>query len=726
MGSSITVSGGMTAGDIVLAFSDSALQAICYVADFEIIKSLVPTGHDYRGGRKDSNSSASGSTCNSFKTCSVPEHFSEWLENGGGIFWISGGLVCGKSTFTRHLSSCTNAKDRLLTWSGILPLVDIFCVSQNPDTRTQYSINNLLNTIACQISKRHLELVAVAFPDQWVYMMRTWSRPPGVDSITRKDLSYAVKSLALLGHFDTSFCFFIDGLDQYKDYERGTLALLKHLSTSPCLKFCITSRLDSMNSNASGFDQSRRLHPPDYTIPSIHKHISKNLADNSWIVQHQCADPFGHDKVFDDIRMASRGSFTWIDLALSAALSGMKIPDDLGDLLARLKEFPTDLARLFLHILNGVQDELQDRQARILLIASQAQEPLNVLAFSFLDESDPDFVLRRPAMPMDQKEVESRSRLTKMIILSLSRGILEVVPPGENSSKELVTFSHNSMRNYVCGVEAREILTQRLRSPFNPQKTICEILLARIKFHQMGPFWEEGGLIHDLVLKFLEEVRLYEVAKNDVLGMYINELEKVVCQRKGRTFWWWQKRSIEKGETTSTFLELMIRCRLVGYLSWRFKHCPNLIPGPLEMANLLESTLIPPVEAQVNSNMVKAFLDHGADPNYLSDHGYYLDAKPTPWKLFLIHLAQSVQSDPRTMIEVDEQKFLALKYLVQAGADLETPLDHSIKDSNLTSRLSVDEIIRMITSREQHSILCRLLGERRNQNTAKASWLRWR
>ena len=110
----------------------------------------------------------------------------------------------------------------------------------------------------------------------------------------------------------------------------------------------------------------------------------------------------------------------------------MKIPDDLGDLLARLKEFPTDLARLFLHILNGVQDELQDRQARILLIASQAQEPLNVLAFSFLDESDPDFVLRRPAMPMDQKEVESRSRLTKMIILSLSRGILEVVPPGEN------------------------------------------------------------------------------------------------------------------------------------------------------------------------------------------------------------------------------------------------------------------------------------------------------
>ena len=715
----------MLAGDIVLAFSDIARQAIFYAAELDVIESLVLFGYCRRGAREESNLSVSGSTCNSSKTCSVPDNFREWLENGSGIFWISGGPGCGKSTLTRHLSSCTKAKDRLLTRSGILPLVDIFCFSQDPHTRTKSSINDLVNTIACHILKRYPDLVTIAFPNQWAYMMSTWGRPVGEVTLPRKDRTHAFQSLALLETWNTRPCFFVDGLDQFKDSDMEILTFVRRLSTSPCVKFCITNRLDSMNLDSLGIEQIQRLHLPDYTVPIIDQHISETLTGSSWIVQRESTKSNDFGQVFEYIRTESKGSFTWIDLALSAALSDMNISDDLGHLLARLKLFPNDLAGLFLHILNGVREDLDDQQARILLIASQAQEPLDHLAFSFLDEPDSDFVLSRVAVPMNLGEMERRSQLTKVRMLSLCRGILETLPTSENSPRHLVTFSHNSIRDYLRVVDARELLYQRLTSPFDPGRTICNILLVRIKFHQMGPFWEEGGPIHGLVLRFLEEARVYAITRNEVLGNKINELEEVVCKRKGKTFWWWQKRSIEKGETTSTFLELMIRCRLVGYVNWRFDNCPNLTPGPLEMANLLESTLIPPVGTQLNFELVKAFLDHGADPNYPSDHGYHLDAKPTPWKLFLIHLVQSVQSDSRKMLEEDEQIFLTLKYLIQAGADLETPFDPSIKNSNLTSVLSVDEVVRMTISPEQYSILCRLIDER-NQKTAKARWLRWR
>ncbi|PVH87085.1 hypothetical protein DL98DRAFT_509973 [Cadophora sp. DSE1049] len=628
-----------------------------------------------------------------------------------------------------YLSICPKTKDRLLRWARISPVFYTLCRSQNPQTKTRYSINDLLSTITCQILKRVPELIAVAFHDKWAYVMGTWGRPLAEVTFSREDLTHAIESLSLLENSNARFCFFIDGLDQFEGLETEVITYLKCLSTSPSIKICVTSRLEGTTLDSPGSDHAQRLHLPDFTNPSIDQHITRKLDQTSWIAQRRSSDACWFDQVFQYLRKESNGSFTWIDLVLSAALSGMKILDGLNDLLARLKQLPTDLRELFLHMLNDVQEEFSDQQARILLIASQAQEPLDVLAFSFLDEVEPDSTMSREAVPMEQQEVESRSQSAKRRVLSLCRSILDVLPASENSSsRELVIFPHSSIRDYLQGIEAREILTQRLKRPFNTQKKVCNSLLAQIKFHQMGPFWEEGGPIHGLVQQFLEEVRMYEITSDDVLGTQINELEEVVCQRKGNTFWWWQKRSVEKGESTSTFLELMIRCQLVRYLRWRFEHFPNITPGPLEMGNLLESTLTPADGSEVDSDMAKLFLDHGADPNYPSDHGYHLDAKPTPWRLFLLHLTQSAQNQPGPMEAEDQGRFLVLEHLIDAGADLETPVYPAPRNgpSNSTSRLSVDEVIQMTISRVQASILCRLIKERRNQRSAKSVWLGWR
>ncbi|KAH7403265.1 hypothetical protein BKA64DRAFT_444688 [Cadophora sp. MPI-SDFR-AT-0126] len=727
IGSSSTVSQGKSASNIILAFSSIAQQGRTYTTECDIIRSLTFNEQKYYLSGKDKHSSPHDQVCAPSTNCPVPDHLDHWFEKGGGLFWISGGPGCGKSEFMAHLSSCSIMKDGLLQWAGTSPVVYTFCSCQKPQTKTRYSISDLLSTISCQVLKRHPELIAPVFRDKWAYLMGIWGETPAEVKFSREDLTDAIESFALLMSSNARFCFLIDGLDQFEDFGTEIVILLQHLSKSPSVKIYVTSQLDSTALDEMGLDPTQRLHLPDFTRPIIDQHIIKRLNETPWIAQRKTSDAYLFDQVFEYLRQKSKGSFTWVSLVLSVALSDMKILDDMGDLLARLEQLPTHLSELFLHVLDDVEHDLHDKQARILLIASQAQDPLDVLAFSFLDEVDSNFTSSRAAVPMGQQEAKSRSQSVRVQILGLCGRLLDVLPASEKSSKELVIFPHSSFREYLRGIEAREILIQRLKSPFDPQRSLCDILLAQIKFHQLGPFWEQGGPIHGLVLHFLEEVGICKLVSNEVLGTHVNEVEEVVCQRKGRTFWWWQKRSVEKGERTSTFLELIIQCRLVGYLNWRFEHCPNLVPEPLEMANLLESTLIPPAGTTVNSDLVKVFLDHGADPNHASDHGYHLDAKPTPWRLLLLHLVATVQNETLSTTETGEEWFLVLLHLINAGADLETPVypNASKSPNNSTSGLSVDEIVRMTTTQENASFLCRQIDERKNRRLAKSGWLGW-
>ncbi|KAG4431659.1 hypothetical protein IFR05_012862 [Cadophora sp. M221] len=691
---SSTFGPGKSAGNIIIALSGIAKQARKYAAECHIVQSLESTR------RKDCyEDNTEGRTLPAYERPPCPssisgpslDHINEWLKTGTGIFWILGRTGSGKSTLMTQVSTSTDTKEALVRWGGNLPVISASFGSEDPRTTTRYSIDDLFRSIFLQIIRQCPSLIATSSLKEWTYLVEAPGRKFEGVTFHREDLTLALESLCRVKEFNAKFCFFIDGLDQYEGYNTGVASLFKSLCLSSSIKICMTNRTKDNIEDALTNEPAQYVFLPKLLDGYLCQYIEKKLEENSWIAQQDSATNW-RKEIFEYLRKESAGSFAWIDLAFSRVLSAMKPLDDMFQLLWKLKELPVDLRELLFGILNNIQEEDRDQQARILLLASQAREPLSVLAFPFLDDESPDAVLGSAAAPMEQQEIDVRCKNTKRQVSALGGCLVDIVPSSGSRSGEIVVFSHDSVRDYLRSTEGRHILIQRLKTPFDPQRQLCNILLAQIKFHKVGPMWDEGGPIHQLVLQFLHEAKVYEIASNDVLGAHINELEAIVHQRKGQTFWWWQKRSIEKGESTSTFLELLIRYQLVGYLRWRFKNFANLVPGALEMANLLESALISPAGTRINLELVEVFLNHGADPDYATDHGHHLDAKPTPWRLFLLHLIQSTQKNGSMQLGPGQDRFLALEHLINAGADLETPIClTSTSSSSLAARLSIEE-----------------------------------
>lgn len=145
------------------------------------------------------------------------------------------------------------------------------------------------------------------------------------------------------------------------------------------------------------------------------------------------------------------------------------------------------------------------------------------------------------------------------------------------------------------------------------------------------------------------------------------------------------------------------------------------------MANLLESALILRAGNGMSAEMVKVFLDHGADPNYASDHGLHIDAKPTPWKLFLLNFVKSMQMNGQMGLEICRGRFHVFAPLINAGVNLDVAV-YAVAVNTYSSgysveRLSVDEVILMTTLPEDASFLSDMIEQRRRASSSGSNWL---
>ncbi len=475
------------------------------------------------------------------------------------------------------------------------------------------------------------------------------------------------------------------------------------------------------------YQRSTSTHTPcpcSFTEDDTRQYIQRTLEEISWFKVRKGSNPSGYTEVVEYILQISNRSFAWIDLAISNVLDRMNHLNRIYDFLTKLRLVPADLDTLFLKILDGMSAKHKE-QAYILLIASQSDKPLNVLAYSFLDKLTeiPEYVLEAMAIPMLPELADQRCESMKKQIIRTCKSLLDITL--NDQGEECVTFSRQSIHDFIRTNQGRGILLSRLNGTFDAGREVCSVLLAQIKFHKIGPVWDTEGSVHRLVSQFLREARKYEVSTGQTLGDHINELEITVQKRKGPTFWWWQTRSVAKGEVTVTFLELIMEHRLSVYLKWRFETCPNLAPSRLAMANLLESALIPVSNSQLDSDIVRVFLNHGANPNYPSDHGHHVDSRPTPWRLFLLHLHQSAWKRDTVNLQSNQQLSFALEYLIRAGADLGCLIRPVTKGelSGTKPTANVADIIRTCVSPGDATSLLQVIEERKLQGLSRLGWL---
>jgi len=155
----------------------------------------------------------------------------------------------------------------------------------------------------------------------------------------------------------------------------------------------------------------------------------------------------------------------------------------MSDLQRRLERLRTDLRALFTHMLDSVNESYHEQQARMLLVACAATQPLNLSAYSFLDVEVPDFPLSAPVVSLEPDVIIRRLKDMKSQVFARCKLLLEEEERSDDDLEDIyfqwhVTFLHRTVQDYLREGEVQTLLRSRLKTPFTAKSAICIALLA--------------------------------------------------------------------------------------------------------------------------------------------------------------------------------------------------------------------------------------------------------
>ena len=306
------------------------------------------------------------------------DSFNRWLQNDEGLYWIKGKAGSGKSTLMNYISYDAQTQDLLKTWAGDTPVIIAKFFFWNSGTALEKSQRGLLRTILYQILDKSPDLAVALFraiqPGQIASLCDADSR----DSYwTEKKLIGAFEQLLSVQGVSQSFCFFIDGLDEFDGDHELLVDLLQRLCSARHVKVCIASR--PVAAFEAAFAQRPSLMLQDLTANDIRRYITEEFQATSHGQDLATNNAKPYQRFVGEILRKASGVFLWVRLVVKRLLKNFSAKDTVEILEARLNEMPVDLTELFRNMLGSFDPIHQKEAARIFktIFAAPDAEKLN-------------------------------------------------------------------------------------------------------------------------------------------------------------------------------------------------------------------------------------------------------------------------------------------------------------------------------------------------------------
>lgn len=137
--------------------------------------------------------------------------FSQWLESGNGIFWVSGKPGSGKSTLMKLVAGAAKTYQLVSRWAS--PTIIVAHYFWSSGSSMQKSQEGLLRSLLYSIFQQCPELVPTLCRERWRELDDL------KHSNGRWSISSLMKALRKITKEETkkriNFCFFIDGMDEF-------------------------------------------------------------------------------------------------------------------------------------------------------------------------------------------------------------------------------------------------------------------------------------------------------------------------------------------------------------------------------------------------------------------------------------------------------------------------------------------------------------------------------
>lgn len=175
----------------------------------------------------------------------------EWLRTGKGTYWVS-----GKSTLMKYLHNHMNTLTALRTWAEEKKLVTAGHFFWCAGTDMQKSQQGLLQTLLYNVLRQDPDLVPFVCKLPWNDPVQFHEpRSPW----TRQELLDAFSCLGIQSVKTVRFCFFVDGVDEYKGDHTEVIRILKKLASNSDIKVCFSSRPWNVFNKGYGENFGRKL-----------------------------------------------------------------------------------------------------------------------------------------------------------------------------------------------------------------------------------------------------------------------------------------------------------------------------------------------------------------------------------------------------------------------------------------------------------------------------------
>ncbi|KAH6893546.1 hypothetical protein B0T10DRAFT_559525 [Thelonectria olida] len=194
-----------------------------------------------------------------------------------------------------------------------------------------------------------------------------------------------------------TFCFFIDGLDEYDGEEEDILSTIERLPECPSIGICASSR--PWNTFCKAFQSSKnRLAVDDLTKVDIKNCIKSEL--------EECGEVFARDQkceyIIEEVSRTAHGVSLWVYLVVRGLKKGLRSEESFKHLSKRVDELPPDINEHFRIIFDRIDLIYREETARLFLIQLYWSRcatllPLPALAYHGLESEmgGPDYALKQ-------------------------------------------------------------------------------------------------------------------------------------------------------------------------------------------------------------------------------------------------------------------------------------------------------------------------------------------
>ncbi|WAO87525.1 NACHT domain-containing protein [Fusarium falciforme] len=311
--------------------------------------------------------------------------FVDWLSHGHGVFHIAGKPGSGKSTLMRFLCHDSRTQERLQQWAANSHVVRAnFFFWRHGESDLQRNLEGLFRGLLHDSLYQCPDLIPDVLPELWEASEsppRPWPTDSGLTlqkEQIRDGFRKTINKREL--YYNRRFCFFIDGLDEYKETTRedyGDLVqlLFEWIDIAPQdVKICVSSReLTIFETGRLNLDPNLKLRLHQLTEKDIEAVVRDRLSCLFSSTDEQKRRPDLSLLERAVIRRAD-GVFLCVTLVLNSLRQGWADGDTLYLLLEKVNSMPLELDDLFRELLMSVAPASKQRAYLMMAVALRLEE----------------------------------------------------------------------------------------------------------------------------------------------------------------------------------------------------------------------------------------------------------------------------------------------------------------------------------------------------------------